>query len=81
MKMIRPAIGNLQLDRPAPTSDNPLRLYLDGGYDYEKNVTVGRGLRLIAPIQARGEEASKITKDARFRSRRWVVERTHSWMN
>lgn len=34
-----------------------------------------------AHIRARGEEAQKIKRDARFKARRWVVERTHSWMN
>lgn len=32
-------------------------------------------------IRARGEEAQAIKKEAGFRARRWVVERTHSWMN
>ena len=30
---------------------------------------------------ARGEEAQAIKREAGFRGRRWVVERTHSWMN
>ena len=34
-----------------------------------------------AHIRARGEEAEKIKKEAGFKARRWVVERTHSWMN
>tara|TARA_R100001224_G_C3936695_1_gene120760 strand:+ start:237 stop:437 length:201 start_codon:yes stop_codon:yes gene_type:complete len=34
-----------------------------------------------AHIRARGEEAVLIKQEARFRARRWVVERTHSWMN
>ncbi len=34
-----------------------------------------------AHIRTRGEEAQAIKRKARFRARRWVVERTHSWMN
>ena len=34
-----------------------------------------------AHIRARGEEAKKIAERAGFKARRWVVERTHSWMN
>ena len=34
-----------------------------------------------AHIRARGEEAKALQQDAGFRARRWVVERTHSWMN
>ena len=34
-----------------------------------------------AHIRARGEEAQAIKRQAGFKARRWVVERTHSWMN
>jgi transposase len=34
-----------------------------------------------AHIRARGEEAQAINREAGFRARRWVVERTHSWLN
>jgi len=34
-----------------------------------------------AHIRARGEEAQAIKHEAGFKARRWVVERTHSWMN
>lgn len=36
------------------------------------------GLRLTS---ARGEEAQVLKRRAGFTARRWVVERTHSWMN
>jgi hypothetical protein len=32
-------------------------------------------------LAARGEEAQAIKKEAGFKARRWVVERTHNWMN
>ncbi len=34
-----------------------------------------------AHIRSRGEEAQAIKKEAGFKARRWVVERTHSWLN
>jgi putative transposase len=34
-----------------------------------------------AHIRSRGEEAKDIKKKAGQKARRWVVERTHSWMN
>ena len=34
-----------------------------------------------AHIRSRGEEAHAIKHEAGFRARRWVVERTHSWLN
>jgi len=81
MKMVCPTIKDLQLDRPMPTPDNPQGLCLDKGYDYEQVRKWVEGFGFIAHIRARGEEASELNKDAGFRARRWVVERTHSWMN
>ena len=34
-----------------------------------------------AHIRSRGEEAKALKREAGFRARRWVVERTHSWLN
>ena len=34
-----------------------------------------------AHIRSRGEEAQAIKKKAGFKARRWVVERTYSWLN
>jgi putative transposase len=34
-----------------------------------------------AHIRSRGEEKKRLAREAGFRARRWVVERTHSWLN
>jgi putative transposase len=34
-----------------------------------------------AHIRSRGEEARELRNDLGERARRWVVERTHSWIN
>ena len=34
-----------------------------------------------AHIVGRGEEAQALKREAGYRARRWVVERTHSWLN
>ncbi len=34
-----------------------------------------------AHIRARGEEAKALKEEAGYKARRWVVERTHSWLN
>lgn len=81
MKMVCPTIEDLQLDRPTPTLDQPQGLCLDKGYDYEQVRQWVEDFGFVAHIRARGEEASELSKDAGFRARRWVVERTHSWMN
>lgn len=81
MKTVCPTIEGLQLERPVPTQDKPQGLCLDKGYDYEQVRQWIKDFGFIAHIRARGEEAAELSKDAGFRARRWVVERTHSWMN
>lgn len=34
-----------------------------------------------AHIRMRTEQVQQIKREAGFRARRWVVERTHSWLN
>lgn len=34
-----------------------------------------------AHIRSRGGEKKALAREAGFRARRWVVERTHSWLN
>jgi putative transposase len=34
-----------------------------------------------AHIRPRGEEATAIKREVGYQARRWVVERTHSWLN
>jgi putative transposase len=35
----------------------------------------------VAHIRSRGEEAMEMDRNRQRKARRWVVERTHSWMN
>ncbi|RZK10058.1 MAG: IS5 family transposase [Hymenobacter sp.] len=54
-------------------------LCLDAGYDYAQVREVVQALGYTAHIRPRGEEAQ--AKKAGQKARRWVVERTHSWLN
>jgi transposase len=54
---------------------------LDKGYDYDEVRETVQEFGFTAHIKARGEEAQAIKRKAGFKARRWVVERTHSWMN
>jgi putative transposase len=36
---------------------------------------------LEAHVRSRGEEKRQLERNPAFRARRWVVERTHSWLN
>ena len=54
---------------------------LDKGYDSSEVRDLVKAFGYIAHIRSRNEEAQAIEHEAGFKARRWVVERTHSWMN
>jgi len=81
MKLARATIQSIPIDRPTPTDDRPQNVCLDKGYDYDQVRDLLKEFGFTAHIRSRGEEARAIKKEAGFRARRWVVERTHSWMN
>lgn len=80
-KLARPTIESIPIVRPKPTERRPQRLCLDKGYDYDEVRDLAKEFRYTAHIVARGEEAQSIKRKLGYRARRWVVERTHSWMN
>ena len=80
-KMVRETIESIPVKRPAPTPATPQGMCLDKGYDYDEVRDLLAEFGFTAHIRARGEEAKALQQDAGFRARRWVVERTHSWLN
>jgi transposase len=54
---------------------------LDKGYDYPFIRCLARYFGFTLHLRTRGEEQRDLHKDLRRRARRWVVERTHRWMN
>ena len=81
MKWVRQTLENIVVERPEPTEEQPQNIGLDKGYDYQEGRETLCEFGFIAHIRARGEEAKAIAKEAGKRARRWVVERTHSWLN
>ncbi len=81
MKLVRSTLERIMTKRPMPTQAKPQGLCLDKGYDYDEVRAIVKEFGFTAHIRARGEEAKAIKHEARFKARRWVVERTHSWMN
>lgn len=80
-KMMKTTLESIPVKRPKPTRKNPQGLCLDKGYDYDEARELAREFGYTAHIRTRGEEAQAIKREAGFKTRRWVVERTHSWMN
>ena len=81
MKLVRATVDSLPVPRPAPSPEHPQGLCLDKGYDFDEVRRTVDEFGFTAHIRSRGEEAQAIKKEAGFKARRWVVERTHSWMN
>jgi putative transposase len=80
-KLARSTLESIPIARPAPTDDAPQGLCLDKGYDYDEVRELLAEFGYTAHIRPRGEEAQAIKRHTGARARRWVVERTHSWMN
>jgi transposase len=81
MKLVQETLENLMAKRPIPTPDSPQGLCLDKGYDFAAVRAIVHQQGYTPHIRARGEEAQAIKQEPGFKARRWVVERTHSWMN
>jgi putative transposase len=69
------------IPRPAPPEEAAQGLCLDAGYDYPEIGALAVEFGYTAPIRPRGHEAQAIKREAGYTARRWVVERTHSWLN
>jgi transposase len=80
-KLARETIESMPVIRPHPSPRKPQGLCLDKGYDYEEVYALVEEFGYTAHIRSRGEEALAIKHAVGFKARRWVVERTHSWMN
>ncbi len=81
MKLVRPTLDSMVIARPEPTLEQPQGMCLDKGYDFDEVRRALEEFGFTAHILSRGEEAKDIKREAGFRARRWVVERTHGWLN
>ena len=80
-KVAEATLESIPVDRPEPTEEEPQGMCLDKGYDYDDTRELVEEFGFTAHVRARGEEAKALKREAGFKARRWVVERTHSWMN
>ena len=81
MKLVRATLESIPVKRPKSTRKRPQGMCMDKGYDFAEVRETLREFGFTAHIRARGEEAQAIKEQAGCKARRWVVERTHSWMN
>lgn len=81
MKLVRATLHSMLVERPEPTAEQPQGLCLDKGYDYDEVRAVLQEFGFTAHIRARGVETQAMAREAGKKARRWVVERSHSWLN
>jgi len=79
MKMAEATLANVQAVPCDPNEEQ--NLSLDKGFDYPEVGELARDYGYAPHIRSRGEEKRDLERIPGYRARRWVVERTHSWMN
>jgi transposase len=81
VKLLEPTLDGVVVARPDTDAENPQHFCADAGY---------KGQAALASVQARGyqphikqrkEEAEAKRTQPGWKARRWVVERSHSWLN
>ncbi len=79
-KLLASTLDSIVVERPEPSTVEQ-HLCADAGYKGKPcmEATLERGYK--PHIRQRREEAEEIKKVAGTKARRWVVERTHSWLN
>ena len=81
MKLAAATLASLAAARPAPAAARPQGLCLDKAYDFPEIRALVTAEGYVPHIRARGEEKKAMQEEPGYAARRWVVERTHSWMN
>jgi len=90
MKMTRATLESIVVCRPSTSSSTTntrqQHICLDKGYDYPEVYELLEEYGYTIHVCKRGEDYNNSYKKKRrripkYRARRWVVERTHSWMN
>ena len=80
MKLVRATLHSLVVKRPPPTAEQPQGMCLDKGYDYQEVRQIWKSwVHRAYSLAWRGSPGHQRPREQK--ARRWVVERTRSWMN
>lgn len=78
--LVKETLDSIPIPVPDP-ADQRQNLCMDKGYDYADIRELVAALGYIPHIKSRGQEETERRANPRYRARRWVCERTHSWFN
>jgi len=79
MKLVEKTLESMPVERPQPTQESHQNMCMDKGFDFPEVRELVDEWGYTAHIPSRGEGPRE--KIPGYRARRWVVERTQSWMN
>lgn len=81
MRLVKATVKSIPIKRPKPTRRRKQNCCADKGYDYPAVRELLKHWGYTAHIKSRGQEEEERQQIPKYRARRWVVERTHSWFN
>ncbi len=81
MKLVERTLEAAMVQRPEPTAYQPQNMCLDKGCDYPEVRKLVAAWGYTGHIKSRGEERAEKRSIPGYRARRWIAERTHSWLN
>jgi putative transposase len=80
-RLVEATLKSGPVPRPAVHDWAPQNMCQDKGYDYPDVRELLAGYGYTVHIPRRGQDSAERGRLPGYRARRWVVERTHSWMN
>jgi len=81
MKLVKATLEGIVVERSTRDENAEQGMCMDKGYDFDEVRELVKVFGFTAHIRSRGEEVEAYRAEAGKRARRWVVERTHSWLN
>lgn len=79
VKLLEETLDHIVVLHPESDEEHPQNLCLDAGYTGSAEKVQKHGY--TPHIRPRGEEKKELERNPEFRTRRWVVEVTHSFFN
>jgi len=81
VKLLASTLEAIVVERPKPRKWKPQHLCADAGYKGKPATQAAQAKNYRPHIKQRKEEAAAKRNKTGYKARRWVVERTHSWLN
>ena len=81
VKLLEPTLAATVVERPEADPEQLQNLCADAGYKGEGALQAAAVRDYQPHIKQRKEEAEAKRTQPGWKARRWVVERTHSWLN